>query len=171
MENAKIDQLKSTLTSRIQIHKNIHIVWIGDQSKRPDDCIHSWSSFNPEYTLKVWGNVELKNEKWLLADKMRQLLPRELNGVADIMRWEILYKYGGLAFDADSICIRPLEDWLLQPNIFAVWENEIARPGLIACGALGATKAHPLIGQVIKDIYHDQNIVDDMAWKKVGPLG
>jgi mannosyltransferase OCH1-like enzyme len=148
----------------------IHIIWIGDQSKRPDECISSWRTQNPSYEFRLWGNDALKNEGWILAKEMRQLLHREINGVADVMRWEILYKYGGLAFDADSICIRPLEDWLLEPEVFAVWENELARPGLIACGALGATPKHSLIGQIIKDIHSDPDITSDMAWKKVGPL-
>ena len=62
---------------------------------------------------------------------MSDMLNRQVwEGVADMMRWEILDQHGGFAVDADSICIRPLEDWLFEPRIFACWENEIARPGL-----------------------------------------
>jgi mannosyltransferase OCH1-like enzyme len=30
------------------------------------------------------------------------MYPKELNGVADIMRYEILYREGGIALDADE---------------------------------------------------------------------
>ena len=30
------------------------------------------------------------------------------NGKADILRWEILFKYGGIFVDADSICIETI---------------------------------------------------------------
>ena len=53
---------------------------------------------------------------------------RELNGVADIMRYEILFNEGGIALDADSLCLRPLEDWVLEPAAFAAWEHEHIRP-------------------------------------------
>ena len=33
----------------------------------------------------------------------------EINGKADIIRWEILYHYGGLFVDADSICIESFD--------------------------------------------------------------
>ena len=61
----------------------------------------------------------------------------ELNGKADIMRYEILARYGGVVVDADSICVRKLDDELLEHEAFACWENEVVRPGLIACGAMG----------------------------------
>ena len=38
----------------------------------------------------------------------------EINGKADIIRWEILYEYGGVFVDADSICIEPIDDHLIN---------------------------------------------------------
>jgi len=39
------------------------------------------------------------------------------------MRYEILFNEGGIALDADSLCLRPLEDWLLEPAAFAAWRT------------------------------------------------
>ena len=97
-------------------------------------------------------------------------MSKEINGAADVMRWEILYKYGGIALDADSKCVNPLEDWLLNNDLFAAWENELVRPGLIATGAMAANKKHPFIKSVIDDIINDKNIFDGYAWEKVGPI-
>ena len=34
---------------------------------------------------------------------------------------EILYKYGGVFLDADSICIEPIDDVLMSTKCFAGW--------------------------------------------------
>ena len=160
----------STNKFPLRIEKLIHFIWIGDESLIPIDCINSWKKKNPTFEYKIWGNKDLENENWFFKDLIQKWLSKEICGAADLVRWEILYKYGGLALDADSICINSLEDWLFYNDLFAAWENELVRPGLIANGAMGAIKKHPFIKSVIDDIFNDKNIFDDMAWKKVGPL-
>ena len=151
------------------IPKTIHVIWIGDEAKRPDEAIRSWGDRNPGYELRVWGNEDLRSPDWMLGDLIHRWSGREMNGAADIMRWEILFRHGGVAVDADSACVRPLEDWLLEPDAFAVWENEIARPGLIATGAMGFAPHHFLVGSVLKDIAADPQPFGGAAWQKLGP--
>lgn len=152
------------------IPKIIHTIWVGDEARRPDNCIRTWAERNPGWTLKVWGNDELAATDWINTEHMREMSRRELNGVADMMRWEILYRHGGFVVDADSICIRPLDDWLLECEAFACWENEIARPGLIAAGYFACEAANAFVGQIILDIKAEATVVHDLAWKTVGPL-
>lgn len=147
------------------VPKLIHIVWVGDKPQPQE--IESWSRMNPDYEVQVWGNDSLARG-WRLAEHMAHFWERELCGVADCMRWEILYEFGGIAMDADSECVRPLEDWLLEPDAFACWENEIARPGLIANGIVGTIPQHPLIGQIIQDLVNDAPH-NRMAWQFSGP--
>ena len=147
------------------IPKLIHIVWVGDESKRPDKEIDTWRL--PGYEVKVWGNDSL-SDGWILAEHMAHFWDREKCGVADCMRWEILYRHGGIAMDADSECVRPLEDWLLNTDVFACWENEITRPGLIANSVVGSVPKHPLIGQIISDLSQDKPN-GRMAWQFSGP--
>ena len=108
------------------IPKKLHIVWVGDESKRPDNCISTWVRLNPDWEIRVWGNADLAKESWRNAKHIVDMSSRELNGVADLMRYEILYYHGGFAIDADSVCVKPLEDWLLNAPEFTCWENEIA---------------------------------------------
>lgn len=142
---------------------------MGDESLCPNECIQSWRDLNPDYEVKVWGNKELSST-WHNAHHINEMLEKELNGVADMMRYEILYNHGGLTLDADSFCLKPLEDWLLEPSEFACWENEHARPGLIAAGYLGSVPKSPFFGQIIHDIHNEKTVVDKMAWETVGPL-
>ncbi|WP_296227976.1 glycosyltransferase [Ralstonia sp. UBA689] len=152
------------------IPKTLHFIWVGDETKRPDNCIQTWAKLNPDYQIKIWGNATLAEHKWLNARHMDAMLDREFNGVADMMRWEILYKEGGIVLDADSICLRPLDDALLDCEAFACWESEIARPGLIAAGYFGCKPGNPFVQQIMVDIHNEPSVVHDMAWKTVGPL-
>lgn len=151
------------------IPKLLHIIWVGDQSKRPDNCIRTWVQHNPEWNIQLWGNDDLAEYGWYNARHMREMAPRELNGVADIMRWEILYNEGGFVVDVDSVCVRKLDDWLLEHEAFACWENELVRPGLIAAGYVASEAGNPFFGQIINDIHAEASVVNDMAWKTVGP--
>lgn len=152
------------------IPKVLHFIWVGDESKRPDNCIRTWVRHHPGWTIKLWGNEDLANTGWINAGHMKSMASRELNGVADMMRWEILYNEGGIVLDADSVCLRPLPDWILEAEAFACWENEIARPRLIAAGYIGSVPMNPFFGQIIKDINAKPTVVDRMAWESVGPL-
>lgn len=151
------------------IPKKLHFVWVGDESKRPDNCINTWREHHPDWEVKVWGNEEYQGE-WVNKAHMEQMWPRELNGVADMMRYEILYNEGGITLDADSICLQTLPDWLLQPDEFACYENEFCRTGLVAAGYLGSVSRSLFFGQIIEDIKNEPTVIDKMAWETVGPL-
>lgn len=151
------------------IPKKLHFVWVGDNKARPEACIASWRKTNPDYTVTIWDNYALKNTRWINQRHINSMLSQELCGVADLMRYEILYNHGGIALDADSICLAPLEDWLLKPDAFAVWEQEIKRPGLISTVALGSIPHHSFFGSCITRLYNQSSVTYDSAWKTTGP--
>lgn len=135
------------------IVRTIHIVWVGDERKRPNNAIESWRKNNPGWTVRIWGNRELTSLEWENHAHLSTVLNRrEWRAVVDLMRWEILERHGGFAVEADSSCIRPLEDWLFEPRIFACWESEIARPRLVSNAFVYAQPGNPLIRQIIQDI-------------------
>ncbi len=151
------------------IPKLMHFIWVGDESKRPDNCIDSWRALNPDWQFMVWGNAELETLDWVNRAHMTAMYGRELNGVADMMRWEILHAHGGVLVDADSIALRPMDDHLLDCEAFACWENEILRPGLIAAGYFGCVAGNPFVKQIITDIAAEPSVIHELAWKTVGP--
>ena len=152
------------------IPKLIHFIWVGNEAKRPDNCMESWRALNPGWEFRVWGNAELNGLPWINSKHMTAMYDRELNGVADMMRWEILHAHGGIVVDADSIALRSLDDHLLDCEAFACWENEIVRPGLIAAGYFGSVAGNPFVKQIIDDIAAEPSVTHDTAWKTVGPL-
>jgi mannosyltransferase OCH1-like enzyme len=152
------------------IPKIFHFIWVGDESKRPDNCIQTWRDHHPGYEFRIWGNAELDGCNWANRAPIDEMRERELNGVADMMRWEILLEHGGMVFDADSVCLRALDDELLDCEAFSCWESEIARPGLIAAGYFGCSAGNPLVARIIQDIAATPSVTAKMAWETVGPL-
>lgn len=154
----------------VEIPRVIHMIWIGDEALRPSESINTWQKMNPSFKVKVWGNAELASRSWRNAHHMKAMWDKELAGVADMMRYEILFKEGGVYVDADSQCIRPLDDFILSNHPFSCWESELVRPGLIHNGFLGAIPGCQLFKAVIDDIASEKSIDDRPAWQTTGPM-
>ena len=153
------------------IPKIIHQLWIGPKP-RPTKFMESWQSKNPEFEYILWNEEEIKKRDLNLRclDKINSMT--EINGKADIIRWEILYKYGGLFFDADSVCISPIDENIMKYHGFASYENEIARKDLIATVAMGFSKNNELCKDAIEWILKNEISYEKTkmrAWQSVGP--
>ena len=153
------------------IPKIIHQLWIGPKPA-PTKFMDTWRDKNPEFTYIRWNEEEIKTRllKLQCIEKIGEM--EEINGKADIIRWEILYNYGGIFIDADSICIEPIDDMLMNTKAFAGYEQEEIRKGLIATGTMGFPPKHPLVKKAIEWIENNDISVrktQQRAWITVGP--
>ena len=107
----------------MSIPKIIHQLWIGPKP-RPHKFMITWKDKHPDYEYIMWNEEEIKKRGLVLecSSKINEI--EEINGKADIIRWEILYHYGGLFVDADSICIEPMNYLMDQNKPFCGYENE-----------------------------------------------
>ena len=155
----------------MEIPKIIHQLWIGNKTA-PTKFMDTWKNINPDFTYIFWNEEEIQKRKLKLTCSKEIDEIEEINGKADIIRWEILYEYGGVFLDADSICIEAIDDKLIKKKCFAGWEQEQVRPGLIATGTMGFPPKHPLVKGAIEWIKtNDVSYVKTgkMAWYNVGP--
>lgn len=136
------------------IPKKLHIIWIGDESRRPDEWIQTWKDNHPTWEFKLWGNAEYDSAPWRCKKQMDILRAAKVwEGVADIMRYEILFRHGGVYVDADSTCVRPLDDKLLDNKMFVPYASERSLPGIITNCFIGSIAEHPVLGSMIEKIY------------------
>ena len=154
------------------IPKIIHQIWIGNKPM-PINLMNTWKEKHPDFEYICWTEEEiLKREmNFMCLNKINEI--EEFAGKADIMRMEILYKYGGIYIDADSICIEPFDDIIMSRQAFVSYENEIKRNGLISNGTIGFYPKHKLCYDVINWIYNNevsQKKTGKRAWQVVGPL-
>ena len=153
------------------IPKIIHQLWIGTKP-RPTIMMNTWKKKNPDFEYIAWSEKELEKRNFKLQCTKQIENIKEMCGKADIIRWEILYHYGGVFLDADSICIEPLDNHLMEKKSFCAYENEECRGNLVAVGTMAFPKNHPLCLAAIKWILDENNfqsIKTKRAWITTGP--
>lgn len=163
------------------IPKKLHIIWIGDDKKRPDRWISTWCEKHPDWEIKIWGNDDLKSICWKTQKQIDVFLKyKKYEGVADCMRYEILEQHGGVYVDADSICKKPMDD-LLECDFFTVYSGSNDDPLRVANGFIGSVPNHPVMAEMIKAIVTLENpykkwswrhmrMLKTQPWKTVGPI-
>jgi mannosyltransferase OCH1-like enzyme len=151
----------------MKIPKLIHQIWIGPHSG-PEPLMRTWQQKNPDWDYCLWTEETLPK---LRNQEAYEATP-EWSGKADIIRYELLFDYGGFFIDADSRCLRPLPDDLLDNECFAVWENEELRKGLISNGYLASVPGCLLMKALIDQIGKlDSGILQKyLPWKITGPV-
>ena len=153
------------------IPKIIHQIWIGPKPA-PTKLMDTWKDKHPDFEYIRWSEAEMKKRDLPLSCVNRIDDMEEINGKADIIRWEILYHYGGYFFDADCFCIEPLNEYITNLKAFAIWENEQCRKDLVAPGAMGFPPKHPMVRACIEWIHQNDVSVRRTklrAWQSVGP--
>jgi hypothetical protein len=154
------------------IPKILHQIWIGPKPA-PTEFMKTWKEKHPDFQYILWNEREIQDYglRFVCQKQIEDI--GEINGKADIIRWEILYQYGGYFVDADSICIEPFDEVFEGKTAFATFENENMRKGLIATGTMGFIPQHPLCRDIIQWISTSEEatnlIKSTRAWFSVGP--
>ena len=157
------------------LSKALHQIWLGP-TRCPIEAITTWKTKNPQAVHKLWTESDLAS----FPMRNRRLFDA-FHGVyhaqADILRYEILYQQGGIALDADSVCIRELDEKFYAPN-HGAWACSENQNGLIACGFMGAEPKHPLFDAILAELSQldvaaiaaeDRETLHGAAWVLTGP--
>jgi len=150
------------------IPKIIHQIWIGP-AKMPVEWMSSWREKNPSMKYMLWREKELDKFKLKFWDKCSYLIGKgEYRGATDLMRVEILERYGGIFVDADSICLAPIEKAPFMRSDFFVGKDFDERHGKyvnrVANGTIGSIPHHPILKDYIDRI--DKSGI--FKWWKLG---
>ena len=137
---------------------------------------HTWRDAHVPlgFEYRLWNEAEIVHHIDISRYARRINSIEEINGKADIFRWIILQKFGGVFVDADSICIEPLDSHILAPGVdaFSGWEQEKIRKGLAATGTMGFTPSHPIVNSALEWIARNPISLKETkqrAWYTVGP--
>ena len=150
--------------SRPPIPRIIHQVWIGPLARAHCDFMDTFRvdflREHPEWQYKLWDkeSFELRHGPMILGD----IFAAEPNfaSKADILRYELMLREGGVYIDADSIWLgNPLENLLQSARnhgFFAVAHgrlNHTVRQGdLLLNGVFGASKCHPATEALVQNL-------------------
>ena len=131
------------------IPKIVHQIWIGP-NKKPDLWTSSWENkLREDWTYKLWDDDTIKELNLYNDDLYNN--ETDYACKADILRYEILYKYGGVYIDADM--------YLLNDHFFNFIENNendflIAHEpnkNLIANSFIASTPNHHIMKIIIQE--------------------
>jgi len=172
------------------IPKIIHQIWIGP-NKRPDIWMDTFKKeyikSNPEWEYILWtdDNIYELFDAFPLMFKI-YTIESTYNGKSDLLRYLILYKYGGIYIDADSVWInnKSFNNLLLEVNNSDFFLAHQAKSVLLCGGVLGSSKKNKYIQKIIDEIENMVKRSDDKiylkdytrtwklpqhAWRRVGP--
>ncbi len=128
------------------IPRLLHFVWLGTAPLPPAYARYreSWQENHPEWRVKVWRDDDLPTlRNQAIFDAATTLAQK-----ADIARYEIVLREGGVYVDADVECLKPLTPLIAGVHAFAAWEDQE-----FVCNAIfGATSGHPLLRETVARI-------------------
>lgn len=128
----------------MNIQKNIWNLWLQGWNNAPDiaqSSRESWIVKNPDwriYSLDIISLFEL-----IPASELDRILATSAppEALSDLIRFELLYRFGGVWADATTICARPLNSWLPDVMEFAFFAFDRPSPDrLISTWFLAAEK-------------------------------
>ncbi len=126
------------------IPKIIHYCWFGPKSmdKIHMKCLKSWKRNLPGFQFMKWDetNIDVAHHPFLKA----AFEMKKWAFVADYIRLQKLYEFGGIYLDTDMLILKPLDELLSQDSFFGA-EN----PNFINCAIVGTKKKHSFIRECL----------------------
>ena len=130
-----------------KIPKKIHQIWLG--GKVPDkyrEFMDSWQMFNPTWEYKLWMDMDA-NE--LMRNHTVYNKCSNHGMKSDILRYEILRRYGGVYVDTDFECLKPFDD-LMSLRFFTgiSYDKEM----VLYIGIIASVPNHAIINVCVENI-------------------
>lgn len=131
----------------MSIPKILHQVWTGPNPP-PVHLMDTWRELNPDWEYKLWTEdtipFPLETQTWYdwFHDLPEPHRWQAYHSCSNLIRYEMLLHHGGVYLDADTYCIRPLEDWLLARPVLLSYYPLRNQPGSLSATPLGCVPGH-----------------------------
>jgi mannosyltransferase OCH1-like enzyme len=156
----------------MNIPKKMFHIWVGPRPP-PLKWMNTWPEKHPSWEYIVFSDRDLKNKTFYNQHLIDEYYKKEkFNGVADLIRYELLYEFGGFIPPSDAICLENTEELFIERTdiCYTVYENEIIRPGYVSPIYASCPKNSFL--KLIIDTLHLLKPQDlkDRVWESTGNL-
>lgn len=136
------------------IPKVIHIIWLGSDPL-PQNYVYyiqTWRDFHPNWEVKIWSKDLIMKERFPDMDLFLQA--RSHAEQADIIRYEILRRYGGLYIDADIECFTNFDELHYKYDFYVNMEPPALNKKrvTIANNMIAAVPNHYILTQTLNNI-------------------
>jgi len=139
------------LSKQPRIPKIIHQIWIGKEvPKEFLEFQKSWKEHHPDWEYHLWTQHNIPFKEFRNYDLIKE--SGNLGEVSDLVRLELLYKFGGLYVDMDTECFRA-HDILHHAYDFYMClqplDSDIIQ---LANSPIGSKPGHPILEKMIKEV-------------------
>jgi mannosyltransferase OCH1-like enzyme len=139
-----------------RIPKIIHIIWLGSSfPEKYKAWFSSWKNHHPDWNVILWTDEMVKHMPMINRDLFDK--GRNYGEKSDILRVELIYRYGGLYVDTDYECFKPFDEFhkccdfyagMTQLDIYSInWGGVLINNALMA-----AIPGHPLMKHIIENL-------------------
>ena len=129
------------------IPRVFHQVWVGPDPlpQAFEGYRQSWLEHHPEWELTLWTDDNLPDGLRRSESYERLRSPVER---CDILRLELVWRFGGVYVDCDFECLRPIEPLIEEVDFFAA----DIEPGRVNHAIMGAVAGHPILNRALAEI-------------------
>lgn len=146
------------------IPKIVHRIWLGgDEPEWTQKFALTWA--HPGWVVRTWTDSDLDLlfplANQIVFDHAEEIAPQNVGQLrSDVLRYEILHRFGGVYVDTDFESRKPLDPLIVGVDCFAAWEVE---DKWVNNAILGATKQHPLFSDLVAGLR--ENVERWQGWK------
>jgi mannosyltransferase OCH1-like enzyme len=142
-------------------------IWIGPHPA-PEEWMATWRQAHPAWAYRLFDNDYLCNRRFRNQAHINAYFRRgKYAGVADLMRYEILFEEGGFLPEADSICLHQVDELFTEARAYTVYEMPEGRSGMMS-PFLASNPGNPVIGKVIDKLSKLDPDAMGMPWTTTG---
>lgn len=126
----------------------IHLIWLGSEiPPQVNLTFESWKKHHPNWEIKIWTDEKVALFDWS-CNRIKRAFEQADTWAekADILRLEVLYKFGGVYSDADVVCLNAFHDLIVQDiGFFSCFEfnyigKHYGKPFFVGSAVMGSAK-------------------------------
>lgn len=137
------------------MNKTIHYIWLGGKKKTRviRKCIATWKKNMPDWQIKEWNESNFDLDKYEYCREAYDA--KKYAFAADVIRFDVLYRYGGLYFDTDVKLLKDFAPLTERYHAFCGFEFKMVAPGLV----LFSSEPGNAIFRDILDVYENTHFI------------
>lgn len=156
----------------MNVIKNMIHIWVGPRPP-PSKWMNTWKDKHPDWNYWVFTDTILHERLHTFKNKhlIEEYYSRgKFNGVADLVRYELLYEVGGFIPPADSVCLHNTDELFNSPKdyCYSVYESEKLRPGFLS-PIMASNPKNEFVKTLIDELYELRTKdLSNEVWKSTG---